>query len=192
MYTSSHIRRYIFSLTHETIFSTREFLSFGKRAAVDKCLSRLVERGDIIRLARGLFKRLDGNEFPAPFVIALHKAKAFGKEIAISAIDAAKSLALIDEDEISHQLTYTLNGHSTKFRCGKNTIYLQGVSARKMHLADTPVGRAIRALWHLGKFRCNQQTIMSATRLFNRQERHELRQSANLMPSWLADKLLHI
>ena len=59
MYTSAHIRRYIFSLTDNAIFSTREFLNFGKRAAIDKCLSRLVKRGEIIRLARGLFKKFD-------------------------------------------------------------------------------------------------------------------------------------
>jgi hypothetical protein len=192
MYTSSHIRRYIFNLTNEAIFSTREFLSFGKRAAVDKCLSRLVKRGDIIRLTRGLFKKFDGNKAPDPCIIALHKAKAFGKEIATSAIGAAKSLSLIDETEMSHQLIYAINGHSTKFHYGKTTVYLQGASARKMRLSDTTVGLVIRALSYLGKFRCNQQTIMIATRLFNRKERQELRQSANLMPSWLVDKLLHI
>jgi len=57
MVTSSYVRRYINRLAPNTLFSTSQLLSCGKRAAVDQALSRLVKRGDIIRLTRGLFLR---------------------------------------------------------------------------------------------------------------------------------------
>lgn len=200
MYTSSHIRRYINRLTDNDIFSTREFLNFGKRAAVDKCLSRLVKRGDIIRLARGLFKKFDGNSLPIAYVVALHKARAFGKQIVMHANDAAKvcKLTLSNNDtknkDMSEpswviQSTYSINSHSSQFHYGKRLIRFCGISARKMFLGDSPVGLTIRALWHLGKYNCNERAIMIALLTFSRQQRQELRQSAHLMPAWLADKL---
>ncbi len=111
MYTSSQIRRHIFRLHDNAIFSTREFLNFGKRAAVDKCLSRLVKRGEIIRLARGLFKRFDGNTLPLTRIVADCKAKAFGKQIVTHALDAAT-------------IIYSINGHSSKFRYGQKIIHM--------------------------------------------------------------------
>jgi len=208
MYTSSHIRRHINRLAPDAIFSTREFLNYGKRAAVDKCLSRLVKRGDIVRLAWGLFKNCDGKPLPSPLTVATHKVRAFGKQIATYAADAAKTLGLFsspDQGDYSmgnlppeecsfasqsmNELVYSINAHSSKFRYGQTLIRVQGISHRKMSLGDSTTGLALRALWSLGPYNCTRQSIMDAARLFTRQERHELRQLGHLLPAWLADRL---
>ncbi len=58
-----------------------------------------------------------------------------------------------------------------------------------MLLGDGLVGTTIRSLWCLGQYKCDQKTIINAMALFNRQQRQELKQSAYLMPTWLADRI---
>ena len=53
-FTSTFVRRHVNCLPPDVLFSTRELLQYGKRSAVDQSLSRLVKRGDIIRLTRGI------------------------------------------------------------------------------------------------------------------------------------------
>ncbi len=45
------IREKISNIDIDVLFSTREFLSYGKRAAVDEALYRMVKNGDITRVA---------------------------------------------------------------------------------------------------------------------------------------------
>lgn len=189
MYTSVYIRRHIFSLNRDAIFATREFLRFGKRAAVDKCLSRLVKRGDIIRLARGIFKRLSSSELPSLFIIAYHKARAFERKIAISPMIAALRLDLSSEN--NEVAEYAISGHSSKFHIGKTTVCFKGINARKMLVGDGSVGLAIKGLSYLGQRRFDQETAMKARRIFNSSDRLQLKLSAYLMPGWLTNGLLH-
>ena len=188
MWTSAHIRKFIFNLPKGLIFSTRELLNFGTRAAVDQCLCRLVKRGDIRRLAWGLFMRNDlGVRLPSTLVIATEKAKAFGRQILADGFEAAKLLGLMGSG--NQKITYATNGRSSSFKCKDIRIYFKGVSARKMSLGDSPVGLAIRALWQLGKEACQPKDIERATINFNRPERQQFRQSRHLMPFWMTNLL---
>ncbi len=184
MWTSSHIRKFIFNLPKGLIFSTRELLNFGTRAAVDQCLCRLVKRGDIRRLAWGLFMRNDpGIPMPSAFVVATEKAKAFGKQIVYDGGEAAKLLGLIAIS--SDKIIYATNGRSSSFKYKKLRIYFKGISARKISLGDTRVGLAIKALCLLGKAGCQPKDIELATLNFNRIERQQFKLSRHLMPDWL-------
>jgi hypothetical protein len=189
MWTTSHIRKFIFNLPKGVIFSTRELLNFGKRAAVDQCLSRLVKKGDIRRLAWGLFMREDFDvATPSTIVIATEKARAFGRQIRVDGLEAARRLGLLSFCE-PHEITYATDGRSSSFKINNIRISFKGVGARKMALGNTPVGLAIRALWELGKEACQPKLIERATIKFNRAERRQLRQSRHLMPFWMANLL---
>ncbi len=188
MWTTSHIRKFIFKLPKGIIFSTRELLNFGTRAAVDQCLCRLVKRGDIRRLAWGLFMRNDLT-VPMPSLrdIAIEKAKAFGRQIIVDGTEAARLLGLVASD--NQKIVYATNGRSSSFQINNIRVYFRGVSARKMVLGETAVGLAIRALWQLGKEVCQPKDIDRATIKFNRLERQQFRQSGHLMPFWMTNLL---
>ncbi len=188
MWTSSHVRKFIFNLPKAAIFSTRDLLNFGTRAAVDQCLCRLVKKGDIRRLAWGLFMR-DGLDVPMPtaLVVATEKAKAFGRRIVTDGAEAAKLLGL--RAGRNQQVVYATDGRSSSFRYRDVRIYFNGVSPRKMSLGDSSVGLAIRALWKLGRDVCQKKDIEKATILFNRPERQQFRQSQYLMPFWMTNLL---
>jgi hypothetical protein len=184
MWTSAHIRKFVFNLPKGVIFSTRQLLNFGSRAAVDQCLCRLVKNGDIRRLAWGLFMR-DYIDVPMPsaFLIATEKAKAFGKEIALAGTEAARLLGVVASGE--RKTTYAINGRSSSFKYQKMRIYFKGISARKFSLGDNPIGLAIKALWQLGKGKCQYKDIRLVSLNFHRAQRQQFRLSRHLMPTWL-------
>lgn len=186
MCTSTFIRRHVLSLPQGAIFSTREMLNYGRRSAVDQCLYRMVKTGRIIRLAWGLFMKDDiGATTASSFTVATEKARAFGKQIMIDAIDAAKLLGLSPVRNKS--ITYAVEGHSSSFKYGKITIHLKGICARKMSLGDGSIGLAIKALWQLGMGACDLNALASATANFRRPERLQFRQSCHLMPAWMTN-----
>jgi len=92
--------------------------------------------------------------------------------------------------------TYEVNASSSQFtilptdeRPGCVVKLLSRV-ARKMRLADSLAGRAIKALWFLGPSKCDLKALDVATRNFGRTDRAEFHNSHQWMPGWLSD-LVH-
>jgi hypothetical protein len=171
MWTATFIRRHIFSLPADQPFTTRDCLIYGVRAAVDQTLYRLVKKGTIRRLARGIFVR-DERKYFSVFEIASIKAEAFGRKILKH--DGAAALFII-------------NSRSTSFRSGGKVIALQERSQRKMRLGDGKVGQAMQALWQIGEGEVNRSVIQRATDHFRSTDRVEVTTSIRWLPAWLSD-----
>lgn len=191
MLTISHIRRLSNRLLPDELFTTRDCLSFGSRAAVDKALSRLVKFGEIIRVARGVFAKFSINQINySPYTVASVKAQAFGKRIFVHGLTAARELNISILN--NNQPTFATNGSSSSFCFQDTVIHLRNVSPRMIHLEDKPAGLLIRAMWYLGKTKCTPNLADTATTSFLRSDRDDLRQSTWLMPAWMRDLLVYI
>lgn len=189
MFTAAMIRKHIFNLPQGVIFSTRELLIYGTRAAVDQTLYRLVNIGKIIRLARGLFIRFfHGMPSPSLAEIAKHKAKAFGRQIISHGRDAAKALGLVSSAKRKRGSIFAVSGRSSKFRAGDRVIRLEGTSPRKMAFGESRIGIMIRAMWHAGK-ESLRENIEIATSELRHEERQQLRLSVGTMPDWMKRQL---
>ncbi|MBY0357768.1 MAG: hypothetical protein K2W82_07185 [Candidatus Obscuribacterales bacterium] len=197
MWTAAKIKNHIEKIDDDKLFSTRDFLSYGPRPAVDQTLWRLVNAGIIIRVARGLFIKKDA-AIPSAFEVAKAKAEAFGRCIVTSGLQAARDLGLSNGNsskskDSSHgdaepnvsEVAYATNGRTSSFRFGKIIIKLIGTSPRKLGLKDDAVNAVLRALWHHGKKACLPETISQATNRLDRVQRQELRDAEGLMPYWL-------
>lgn len=205
MMTAAHVKRHIACLPEDKPFSTREFLSYGSRAAIDQVLWRLVQKGIIIRVARGLFIKKDSIR-PSIDEVAIAKAAAFGRTLAKHGSAAIRALGLnadstsepstSNEAKVSEEATldgtkkseivlYACNGRTSSFRFGNVIIKLVGTSPRKMNLGDDKVGLVLRALWHYGKNICNMEIASRASGTLNRSERQVLRQAVSFMPYWM-------
>lgn len=185
MWTIAQVRRYINRVELGQLFTTRDFLSYGSRAAVDQALCRLVKSGYIERVARGVFVKASqaGQMIFSAMAVARVKAESFGKRIFSHAADAAQKLGLIPAG--NRQPSFATNGRSSSFRFGDSVIHLRECSPKKMWLGDSNAGLVIRALWHLGQSRCNARAVMTASQCLGRFDRAELRQRAAFMPAWL-------
>ncbi len=181
---TTFIRRHTAGLAKGEMFTTRDCLKYGSRAAVDKALSRMVSSGQLTRLARGVFMRADGLcARPSILEIATVKAQSFGRLIVRHGADLAREQGLRAQG--NPQPTYLISGSSSSFHYGEIVIHLKNGCMRKIRTGKSPAAQVIRALWQLGERGCTKEKVHSATRLFGRTDRQEFRDSAAWMPAWL-------
>ena len=182
--TVSRLKRFISGLPRGQPFSTREVIGIGTRSSIDTGLHRLVEKGILLRLARGVFMRDQvGNELPSVEEMARLKAQSFNKKIFTSGIRAAEKLGLVDG--VSKEATFITTGCSSSFvylAKGKR-IHFRSASERKTALGDSFEALVIRALWFLGSDRARTEHVFDATvhpspRVYGK--------LAHFMPDWMA------
>ncbi len=86
------------ALPEGATLSAKELLHLGERAAVDQALSRLVKRGEILRVRRGLFvlpvKTRFGERVPSASTVVENIARTTGERVSISGAAAANILWL--------------------------------------------------------------------------------------------------
>jgi hypothetical protein len=184
------IRAHINRLREDVIFTTRDFLCYGTRSAVDAALHRLIKKDMIIRVARGVFIKwtttaLRG-DLPTAQEVAQTKARAFGKEIFVHKKDAAAQLGLIESGNDSP--TFAAFGRTTSFQFGDQRIKLAHISPKDAKHGDTFTGLFIRALRQLGWHDQAPTTIGKLISGINSKERDKTYQAAAMMPSWIADQ----
>ena len=155
----AYIYRHIRLLPPTQLFTTREMLIYGTRSAVDVALHRLVKSGFIVRLARGVFVQDDSN-CPTLLEIVTAKAKAFKMQFAVHAETILHDLKIACSGSASK---FAKNGHSSSFLTIHGRVVFQGTCGRKLHLANSRVGKIIYALWHWGVDRCTLADIRLAT-----------------------------
>ncbi|CAM3463260.1 conserved hypothetical protein [Xenorhabdus nematophila ATCC 19061] len=63
MTISQSIKQRIYGYQSGELFTSESFLTLGSRTAIDKTLSRLVEKKEIERIARGVFTKPKVNRF---------------------------------------------------------------------------------------------------------------------------------
>ncbi len=187
-------------LPKDAVFTTRDFLNYGSRAAVDKAVSRLVKSEEIIRVAWGVFIKA-GSKMPDVATVAMVKAQSFGRTIVKHSTDILKGLgfsqtleegqAALEEDGngkrgVENILKFSTDGKSSSFSFAGWKVQFISVTPRKMQLSKTKAGQVLLALWELGKDLCSPQVIEQASRTLYRTDKEEVRKSGRLMPAWLA------
>jgi hypothetical protein len=186
-WTTGLIRRHIMLLGEGKAFSTRDCLSYGKRAAVDQALNRMVKNEEIIRLARGVFCKWSIKKIPSMIEIVETKAKAFGRQIFTHGARAAYELGLIKKKQaFPHFATLA---QTSSFQCGTRRILLKRISLRDALLGDSIPGLALRAIRWLKRTRRIRPILQKLKRRLKRPDLQILRESTSLMPAWFSDFL---
>lgn len=192
MFTASKVRLHIDSLGDKQIITTRDLLYCGRRNAVDLALFKLVRKGVLWRLARGVFIRRTGDQYvPSVLKIARAKASAFLKKLKPHGNKAGKlfDFPQTNKSENGVYEYYCSGSSSSSFRCIYGLIKLHSVSARKMYLKNNRVGNLLKAMWFLGfrnrivsrvKFRFHEGQLARRMRL-------EFRDEIKQVPSWIYD-----
>src|SRR5882724_6732695 len=97
--TTSQILRRIRAKGRGQTYISKDFLDFGSRAAVDQALSRLVRKGDLRRLSRGIYDYPKNNPklgdlTASPDAVAKSLAKKTNSHLQVSGAQAANLLGL--------------------------------------------------------------------------------------------------
>jgi hypothetical protein len=137
------------------VFTTKDFLDLGDRAAVDQALSRLARDGAIRRIRRGFYDIPRVNPIlkrvAAPDVDAVVDAIARRDDITVvpNGMAAANRLGLTTG--VSARNDYLTDGPSRTVRIGNRVVHLKHAGPKLMALKDRPAGDVVRALHWLGR-----------------------------------------
>jgi hypothetical protein len=170
--------------------AAKSLLHLGNRAAVDQALSRLAERGQLIRVCRGVYIRPVVGRFGtrAPSVEQAIEALAsqHGEVIVPNGAAAANALGLTTQVPV--RSVYLTSGRTRTINLGKQAVELRHAPRWQLAMAHRPAGEAVRALAWLGPGKVEaalkmlKQKLLPAT--FN-----ELVAAAPRLPTWLARSL---
>lgn len=184
MSTATFIKRHIFSLPSDHLFTTRELLQYGTRNAVDLILFKLVRSGVITRITYGVFQRAPLSvSTPSIARVARVKASAFGRKIFSFGSTAAVQSGLTTEEPCLNKVTFYIDGSTTSFRYGNLRIEFRSASPRKRSLVDDRIGYLLKALWYLGSGAIDETRLKSFS--FDRIEKRVLYARGSQMPDWL-------
>jgi hypothetical protein len=167
--------------------SAKGLLHLGNRAAVDQALSRLVERGRLMRAGRGVYLRPISSRFGtrSPSVEQAVEALASqrGEVIVPSGAAAANTLGLTTQVPV--RSVYLTSGRSRTMSLGKQIVELRHAPRWQLALANRPAGEAVRALAWLGPDKA-EAALQALKRQLPSTTFQELVAVAPQLPTWLA------
>jgi hypothetical protein len=165
-----------------------DFLDIGSRQAVDLALHRLAKKGEIRRLARGVydFPKLHpalGLLSPSADTIAQALAGRDRTRLQPAGAYAANMLGL--SDQVPAKAVFLTDGPSRTVKIGPMTIQLRRTTPRNMAAAGRVSGLVIQALRELGEMHITQARIDHLKRTLPAAKRRELLNDLQLAPAWM-------
>jgi hypothetical protein len=179
------------------VFTPKDFLDLGNRAAVDSVLSRLVQKDIIRRIGRGLYDlpRISNIlKRPAPPDVDL-AVKAIARrdrlKVAPDGIFAANQLGLTNA--VPAKNAYITNGTSKTLKIGDRTVQLKHVSQKIAQWIDRAGDRVIHALSWLGKGAATDPSAIDTLRANTPDSvKADLMKGLDDLPVWMRSIVRHI
>ena len=176
-----------------TVFTPALFAATGSRAAIDKALQRLVARGDLRRLSRGLYDKpredpLLGTLWPS--VEAVVAALTGKDKLRLQPTGAYAANLLGLSDQVPARVEFLTDGTSRTVKAGPMQIVLKRTTPRQMAAAGRTSGLVIQALRSLGADHVTPQRMSKLRRTIPADARRTLLDDLTLAPGWLRPTLL--
>jgi len=170
--------------------AAKELLHLGTRVAVDQTLSRLVRRGSLMRVGRGLYVRPIEGRFgvrpPAASKVLQALLEQRGESIVPHGAAAASELGLTTQVPVRE--VYLTSGPTRKLNLGKQVVELRHAPAWQLALAGRPAGGAIRALAWMGPEHAGR-AIEAIRSQLTESERNAILGLRRLLPAWMAQQV---
>lgn len=182
----------IYGLGRGTVVIPINFLDIGSRPAVDLALHRLVKKGTIRRLARGLYDYpkthpVMGILSPSPDAIARALAGKHVIRLQPSGAYAANLLGL--STQVPAKIVYLTDGVSRMVRVGNQEIRLLRTTPRNMGPAGRISGLVIQALRYLGQKHVDDTVIRTLRRKLRADDKKQLLKDIAFAPAWVGAHL---
>ena len=173
---------------HGTVFVPTDFLNLGSRQAVDIALHRLVRKGTIRRLARGIYDFPEehpilGKLQPSPEKIAEALVGRDCTRIQPTGAYAANILGL--SEQVPAKVVFLTDGPSRIIRIGATTIQLRKTAPKNMAMAGRLSGLLVQALRELGKENINAGRLEHLKRIIPLDARQLLLKDIRFAPEWM-------
>jgi hypothetical protein len=171
-----------------SLFFTEDFLSFGAAKAVAKALERLVKRGDIARVARGIYARqandpLLGKLLPTTEAIAEALRRRDKARIIPTGTLALNALGL--STQVPMNVVYLTDGVARVINLGRRKIVFKKTAPRNLATIGNISSLAIQALKEIGKDAVTEKDIATILKHLAKEDPYRLEHDIRLAPEWI-------
>lgn len=177
------------------VFTPKDFLDLGSRAAIDMALSRITQAGDIRRIGRGLY------DYPKQHAklgtlsadsdrLVQAVATQSGDKVFASGAAAANSLGL--STQVPARASYVTSGPSRVRKVAGRTIALTHSRAPLLDNASDQANAVVQTLAHFGKGNVDDDLIRQCADRLDDRDLKTLFKSLALMPGWMSDIVLKL
>jgi hypothetical protein len=169
-------------------FTPKAFLDLGGPEAVRIALHRLVKRGAIRRLTRGLYDfpkqhPTIGLLSPSPDEIAKALSLRDASRLQPSGAYAANLLGL--SEQVPARIIFLTDGPARHVQIGRQEIILKNTTTRNMATSGRISGTVIQALRHLGAKQINDQHIKHLRQILPTDDKAQLKRDRIYAPGWM-------
>ncbi len=170
------------------LFFTSDFLAFGNSKAVNKALQRLVDKGELKRVARGIFTRpkiteLVGEVMPTTDEIARAIAKRDKARIIPTGSYALNAIGL--SDQVPMNIVYLTDGAARKIDLDNRTIIFKKTTPRNLATIGKISTLVIQALKEIGFNNVNEWQEKKILELLEKEDITKLKHDIGLAPEWI-------
>jgi len=178
-----------------TVFTPDTFALLGSRAAIDKAMQRMVARGELRRLSRGLYDKPRHDELLGllwPSVETVVQAVAGKDKLRIqpAGVYAANMLGL--SEQVPAKVVLLTDGISRTVKAGPMQISFKRTTPRQMAAAGRLSGLLIQAFKCLGAPHITPARIERLRLRLPAEERAQVLQDIALAPAWMRPFLREI
>ncbi len=171
-----------------SVFFVEDFLRFGSSKSVGKALERLVKRGEISRVTRGMYARLKTHETfgkiqPTAEEIAKAIAKRDKARIIPTGVMALNALGL--STQVPLNIVYLTDGSARTVKIGKRTIKFKKASPKNLAAIGSISSLTIQALKEIGKDNVTEDEVEIILKQLMKEEPQRLRHDIKLAPEWI-------
>lgn len=177
------------------VITPGDFLDLGSREAVDVALHRLVKKGTLRRLARGLydFPRIDPDLGSlSPTTDAIVKALKGRDNILLQPSGGYAANLLGLSEQVPMKIVFLTDGPARRVQLGKQVIILKHTTPRAMATAGKVSGLIIQALRHIGQKYVDDTTVERLRKRLSPEDKKQLLHDIRYAPAWIAAILRRI
>lgn len=177
-------------LPEGTPLVAKELLHLGNRAAVDQALSRLVQRGALLRAGRGIYvlpiESRFGSRAPSTVKMVEGLASQRGETIVSHGASAANALGLTTQ--VPMRSVYLTSGPSRRLKLGAQTVELRHAPMWQLIFPGRAAGDVVRALAWLGPEKAGAALRALRAKL-SPAEMKEVASARARLPTWMAQEV---
>lgn len=171
-----------------SLFFVDSFATIANAKSVNKALERLVNTGELHRVATGIYVRpvedkIIGTILPTIDEIAIAIAKRDKARIVPTGSYAMYKLGLTIQ--VPMNVVYYTDASARKIKIGKQTITFKKASSKNVAAIGDISKLAIQALRTIGKDKVKEEEIKKIKTLLKKEKSYHLQHDLRLAPEWI-------
>jgi len=170
------------------LFFTDSFLSIGNAKAISKALERLVDKGEILRVATGIYVRpqkskMFGFVTPGLDDIARAIARRDRARIVPTGVHALNLLGL--STQVPVNVVYLTDGTARLVKVGKRIVKFKKTTPKNLSTWGELSSLIIQGLRTIGKDKVQKDEIEKIIALLKQEKQENILHDMKLAPEWI-------